>query len=85
VAPQVRRYDEWKPENNALLPMPALDAGNLEGRLVAWDDWLPPLLLLEVEAAGGRVVRLCDFGSAGEAGTLYRSWLRVDLPEGIDV
>jgi uncharacterized protein len=76
-APQVRHYDEWKPENNELLPMPSLDAQELEGTPVAWHDWLPPLLLLEFEAEGGQPVRLCDFGSAGEVGTLYRSWLSV--------
>jgi hypothetical protein len=44
---------------------------------VSWDDWLSPLLLLEFEDVDGLPVRLCDFGSAGEAGTLYRSWLPI--------
>jgi hypothetical protein len=35
----------------------------------------PPWLLVEVPAAGGKVIRLCDFASAGSAGTHYRSWL----------
>jgi hypothetical protein len=38
---------------------------------------LPPWLLYEFEAEGGQVVRLCDFASAGAAGTPYRSWLEL--------
>lgn len=34
-----------------------------------------PWLLVDVPAAGGRRVRLCDFANAGAAGTRYRSWL----------
>ena len=75
--PQVHHYDEWNPQNNPLLSMPVIDARKSTGKLVAWNDWLPPLLLLEFEAEGGLPVRLCDFGSAGEAGTPYRSWLNV--------
>jgi uncharacterized protein len=83
-APRVRDYDEWKPQNNELLPMPLLGAPGLEGKPVEWDEWLPPLLLLEFETEEGVPVRLCDFGSAGEAGTLYRSWLRVNLPRRLE-
>lgn len=36
-----------------------------------------PLLLLRFTGEGGRTVRLCDFASAGVAGTVYRSWLPV--------
>jgi hypothetical protein len=32
---------------------------------------------LEFEAMDGRVVRLCDFASAGMGGSPYRSWLEV--------
>ncbi len=73
--PQVRHYEEWKPQNDTLLPMPSLDARTMQGEWVIWEDWSPPLLLLEFKAADGRLVHLCDFGSAGEAGTPYRSWL----------
>ena len=34
-----------------------------------------PWLLMDVPTAGGGMVRLCDFASAGAAGTRYRSWL----------
>jgi hypothetical protein len=42
----------------------------------AWPERLPPLLLLAVPC-GEATLHLCDFGSAGETGTLYRSWLPV--------
>ncbi len=58
--------------------MPALDAKNLAFKKVEWGHWLPPMLLLEFSAPDGHKVRLCDFGSAGEAGTPYRSWLDVE-------
>ena len=76
--PEVRRYDEWKPQNNIALPMPILDAEKMQAQQTAWDAWLPPLLLLEFTALDGRVVRLCDFASAGATGTLYRSWLSIE-------
>lgn len=57
------------------MQIPELDADRLECTAVDWKDWLPPHLLLEFTAADGRPVRLCDFGSAGEAGTPYASWL----------
>jgi len=40
-------------------------------------DTLLPWIVLEAPAQGGRHVRLCDFASAGAAGTRYRSWLPV--------
>ena len=38
-------------------------------------------VLLEFKGEDGRKVRLCDFGSAGEGGTPYASWLKVDNVE----
>ncbi|MDD4888570.1 MAG: hypothetical protein PHU85_01465 [Phycisphaerae bacterium] len=63
-----------------------LTTRNLRARKVTWRRWLPPRLLLEFVAADGRKLRLCDFGSAGEGGSPYRSWLVLDhaaqqLPE----
>ena len=83
--PSVRKIDEWNPENYFLVDMPVLDAQQMQGRLVEWDDWLPPWMLIEYEANDGSVVRLCDFGSAGAAGTPYRSWLKIEnAPNPID-
>lgn len=64
--------------SGAELQLPAIDAQTLCLQPVTWDDWLPPALLYEVPAVDGTTVRLCDFASAGQTGTLYRSWLRVD-------
>ena len=81
--PSVRRYDEYGSDPDAVIEMPVLDARTMNGRPVQWDDWLPPWMLFEFEAADGQIVRLCDFGSAGETGTPYRSWLRVvNAPQG---
>jgi DUF1680 family protein len=73
----VRPAEGWEPDSEVALEVPALDARTMRGRAVQWDDWLPPWMLFEFEAADGQAVRLCDFGSAGEAGTPYRSWLPV--------
>jgi len=66
----------------ARLQIPAIDAASLGAAVcsagrAAWDDWLPPMLLLEARTQDGRTVRLCGFASAGQTGTLYRSWLDV--------
>ena len=67
-----RRYNSMDPDD-----IPVLSAGNLGAKRVRWRHWLPPRLLLEFTARGGRRLRLCDFGSAGQGGSPYRSWLRV--------
>ena len=74
--PQIRDVKEWDPVT-CMLDIPLVDLVNLQSKQVQWTDWLPPQLLLEFEAANGETVRLCDFGSAGEAGTPYCSWLPV--------
>ena len=63
--------------HDAPLTIPILDANHLNGRLVDWEDWKAPVLLLEFKAANGETVRLCDFGSAGETGVPYVSWLPI--------
>jgi DUF1680 family protein len=37
-----------------------------------------PWLLAELPVSQGRAIRLCDFASAGAAGTRYRSWLTAE-------
>jgi len=62
--------------------IPVLDLKRLaETRLVASrtneksdNAVLPPWLLIDVKSSDNRAVRLCDFASAGAAGTRYRSW-----------
>lgn len=76
--PRVRHDDA----SQSLVPMPTLGARRMRGCVVSWDDWLPPLLLLEFEDVDGLPVWLCDFGSAGEAGTPYRSWLPIEHAPG---
>ena len=81
-----RDYDEWSAQIDYGLNVPELDARQMVGRPVDWEDWLPPLLLLEFDAVDGKPVRLCDFGSAGMAGTPYVSWLPVrNAPQGKSV
>jgi hypothetical protein len=58
--------------------IPVLDAAGLDFRRVEEEGaFVNPWLLLAGKAADGREVRLCDFASAGAAGTAYRSWLPV--------
>ena len=54
---------------------PSLDARHIESTPLPWTEMLPPWLLFEFQAENGQPVRLCDFASAGQAGTPYRSWL----------
>jgi DUF1680 family protein len=68
-----RRFNEMAPDD-----LPLLDAKKLYGSPVEAQTWIEPILLLEVTAEDGRKVRLCDFGSAGEGGAPYRSWLPVE-------
>ena len=72
-----RRYNDMDPDD-----LPALDARDCAFQRVEWSHWLPPAMLLEFTAVDGRKVRLCDFGSAGEAGTPYKSWLEVEHVDG---
>jgi hypothetical protein len=67
-----RRYNKLDPQE-----IPPLDARKMGGRIVPWKDWIPPVLLMEFTAASGERVSLCDFGSAGEAGSPYVSWLKI--------
>jgi DUF1680 family protein len=73
---QTRDLKEWDPVT-CMLDIPTIDLQTQKAKKIAWEDWLPPVVLLEFRAAGGKTVRLCDFGSAGEAGTPYCSWLPV--------
>ncbi len=69
-----RRFNTIDPAD-----LPALDAADLQGFPPADPVRpMPPMVLIEYRAVGGRVVRLCDFASAGADGSPYRSWLKVE-------
>jgi uncharacterized protein len=68
-----RRFNSMDPAD-----IPPLDAHGLTGKLTTWSGRFPPVVLLDFESKDGRVLRLCDFASAGNAGSPYRSWLRVE-------
>jgi uncharacterized protein len=68
-----RRFNDMDPAD-----VPSLDARTLAGELSSWQGWLEPVVLWTVETPGGHKLNLCDFGSAGEGGTPYRSWLPVE-------
>lgn len=67
-----RRFNQLDPD-----AVPRLDARSMEGELVDANAWIEPILLLEFQTESGPI-RLSDFGSAGEAGSPYWSWLDVD-------
>ena len=58
--------------------IPALDATTMKGWLISNKDSLPTVGRVEYTAPDGRTLQLCDFGSAGEGGSPYRSWLSVE-------
>ena len=58
--------------------MPALDAKNLNEQVQSWNEWFPPALLIKYDSPSGIPVYLCDYASAGVAGTPYITWLKVD-------
>jgi hypothetical protein len=66
-----RRFNQVDPDD-----IPKLDARSLKHRSVQWKGRIPPILLIEYRDAKGNRLTLCDFGSAGEGGTPYKSWLK---------
>ena len=56
---------------------PALDAKNINCRLVESEADPVAIVLLECQTVGGEKVLLRDFNSAGEDGNRYISWLKV--------
>ena len=61
--------------------LPPIDVSKMTARLVRTRQTPEPILLARVPTRGRRVLRLCDFGSAGEAGSPYCSWLpAVNVP-----
>jgi DUF1680 family protein len=56
---------------------PALNAHSLGLRSSRRRPRVKAMVLMEARGVDGQQVRLRDFGTSGEAGTPYRSWLRV--------
>jgi DUF1680 family protein len=75
--PAVRPHEARALQHGPRVWMPALDARRLDHTLVQWNEMLSPWLLFAFEAEDGQTVHLCDFASAGQAGTPYRSWLEL--------
>lgn len=54
------------------------DAATMNGIIIPDNGALaPPLLMMEFTSADGKKVRLRDYGTAGERGARYLSWLKV--------
>lgn len=64
-----RRFNEIDPQH-----IPALDMDGVRMRLKRVAG---VLVAVNVKAADGRALTLCDFASAGAGGAPYRSWLKV--------
>jgi len=58
--------------------VPTLDVNNLSYIMEERDDNPTPWMLVHFQAADGRDLILCDFATAGAAGTHYRTWLQMD-------
>jgi DUF1680 family protein len=67
-----RRFNDMDPD-----AVPELVAANLQGKLIESTHWIPPSVLVDLSAADGKKLRLCDFASAGVTGSPYRSWLPI--------
>ena len=69
-----RYYNDMAPDN-----IPALDNRKMAFTPVSAEvRKRQPIVLLEFTGSDGRKLRLCDFGSAGYAGTPYKSWLKAN-------
>ena len=66
-----RRLNEIDPAD-----LPELDAGKARIKLANTRE-ADAIVAVDIEGVGGRSLRLCDFGSAGEGGSPYLSWLRI--------
>ena len=73
-----RRYNEMDPD-----AIPPIDPSALSLQPREWIRWMPPAMLLSVTSASGSEVQLVDYGSAGEGGTPYVSWLPMRADAGM--
>ena len=68
-----RRFNAMDPDD-----LPAIDLERLGAEFVPWrGGWPEPWLLVRLPTKDGRGIIVCDFATAGAAGTPYRTWLPV--------
>jgi len=67
-----RRFNTVDPEQ-----LPVMNVEGLVGKVVAFKGQVKPELLVEFRTPNGPPLYLCDFGSAGNGGSPYLSWLKV--------
>ncbi len=65
-----RRFDTYEPDK-----LPMIDLTVPLTRVTTWKASPKPMLLLRFGTKDGKGITLCDFASAGNAGTKYISWL----------
>jgi DUF1680 family protein len=78
--PLLLAYEEANPSSLKISDqpnLPQLDARKLNAKIIPQKGG-ESLLIVDVKDSSGKSVRLCDFGSAGQNGAMYWSWLRVD-------
>ncbi|NKB68900.1 MAG: hypothetical protein GKR89_17680 [Candidatus Latescibacteria bacterium] len=71
-----RRFNEMDPDE-----VPPLALKGMRLRPFDRADEPPTIVVVEGVGSDGRKVRLCDFASAGEGGSPYRTWLQVEGTE----
>ena len=64
------RFDQF-----SLDEVPPLDLNAIRLQTMEWNTNPAPIVMGSVPTADGREVRLCDFATAGAAGTRYFTWL----------
>ena len=75
-----RRLNAMDPEQ-----VPELDASQLQLKASRGSThWIEPWLAFDCVGRDGTSLRLCDFASAGEGGSPYRSWLKVANVQGTE-
>ncbi len=66
-----RQFNKVDPEQ-----IPLLDVNNLHCQVMESNNTFKPAILVEIPTPSGTHLHLCDFGSAGNAGSPYLSWLK---------
>ena len=72
--------DHWINVGSIVPPVyagPVFDAATVDASIVPADGAMAPLLMMEFTKTDGKKVRLRDYGTAGEGGVHYLSWLKV--------